>query len=257
MSKISTKKVSFKGYASHLLRGVFQAGSTEKKRAVVMSHCFTCSKDYKILGWLGRNLSEKGYGILRFDFSGLGESEGSFDKSTFSTDILDLKAAVAWVQAEGYQVSGLIGHSLGGAVAIETAAQLEQVPTVAVIGTSHDPSRLTRLLKGEDWDRLETDGLAQVSIGGQYYKLTREFLIDLEKHSITATVKDWGKALLVFHATEDRLVDLDSAQKLFDKAGEPKAFFSIPGENHLYADDRSNSRAMAVIVDQWLRLNGG
>lgn len=249
-------KVEFKGHGGHGLSGAFHPVTGEPKSGTVISHCFTCSKDYKVIVWLAAELAKRGHPVLRFDFAGLGMSEGSFADTTLSTDIADLRAAIGWLEGEGFKVDTLIGHSLGGAASILTGAIVPSVRNVVVIGTSAEVGKVTRILKPEDWDTLSRDGVVSVRVGGVVRPIRREFIEDLKGHSLMETVANWNKSLLVIHGTADELVSSESQEALFAAARQPKAFFSLPGADHLFAADRGHARHIARVIEQWVELNG-
>jgi len=252
-----TEKVAIPGHTGLDLSGALHSpeGSVVKG-TLVFCHCFTCSKDYKLLVWLAKELVHKGYRVLRFDFTGLGDSEGEFRDSTVSTDVQDLLEVVHWLENRGNKVAGLLGHSLGGTVAILGAGQLTEVKPVVVLGTSHDPGRVTRLLDEEGWQALQDKGCVSVSVGGQELPFSQRFVQDLKVHSLKETVSSWDKALLIVHGTADRIVPLSSAEELFEAANYPKALVSIPDADHLFVNDRSQASNIATIIDQWVQLNG-
>jgi alpha-beta hydrolase superfamily lysophospholipase len=252
-----TERVAIPGHTGLNLAGVLHSpeGSVVKG-TLVFCHCFTCSKDYKLLVWLARELVQEGYCVLRFDFTGLGDSEGEFRDSTLSTDIQDLIEVVNWLESRGNKVVGLLGHSLGGTVAILGAGQISGVQPVVVLGTSHDPDRVTRLLDEESWQALQDQGCVSVRVGGQELPFSQRFVQDLKVHSLKETVSLWDKALLIVHGTADRIVPLSSAEELFEAAKYPKALVSIPGADHLFVNDRSQAPNIATIIDQWVQLNG-
>ncbi len=254
----ATEKVAIPGHTGLDLAGVLHSpeGSVVKG-TLVFCHCFTCSKDYKLLVWLARELVQKSYRVLRFDFTGLGNSKGEFRDSTLSTDVLDLIEVVNWLERRGNTVAGLLGHSLGGTVAILGAGQLSAVKPVIVMGTSHDPERVTRLLDQKGWQTLRDKGYVAVRVGGQELPFSRKFVQDLKAHSLKETVFSWDNALLIVHGTADSIVPLSSAEELFEAAGYPKAFVSIPGADHLFVNNRSQASNIATIIDQWVQLNGG
>jgi len=208
------------------------------------------------LAWLARELVLKGYPVLRFDFTGLGDSQGEFRDTTLSTDVQDLLRVVEWLERRGETVVGLLGHSLGGVVAILGTSLLPTVKTALVLGTSDDPARVTRLLGEQDWQTLRSREYVTVRVGAQELPFSRKFVEDLKLHSLRQTVAAWDKALLIIHGTEDRIVPVSSAERLFEAAAYPKALVSIPGAGHLFDQARSQVPKIAAIIDQWLQLNG-
>ena len=125
-----------------------------------------------------------------------------------------------------------------------------------VLGTSHDPERVTRLLDEADWQTLRNQGWVAVQVGGQELPFSLKFVQDLESHSLKEAVFSWDKALLIVHGTEDKIVPPSSAEQLFESATYPKALVSIPGAGHLFVNDRSQTPHIAAIIDHWVQLNG-
>lgn len=250
------RRVTFPGHRDILLTGLFQPGRQPVRGAVLVCHCFTCSKDYKVLSWLSRSLSELGHSVFRFDFSGLGESQGDFRETSLSTDVLDVVAAASWMADQGAAPAGLIGHSMGGAAAIQASIRLESVRSVVTMGTSYRVGwRIRQLLRHADMDVLEREGEAGIVINDRIYPVTREFMQDLERHSVLDTVSSWAKALLVVHGTADSIVPMADAERLFEEARQPKAFWGIPGGEHLLDGQKDRIVQLAGIVAGWIQLN--
>jgi putative redox protein len=250
------RRVTFPGHRDIVLTGLFQPGRQPVPGGVLVCHCFTCSKDYKVLSWLSRSLSELGYSVLRFDFAGLGESEGDFRETSLSTDVLDVAAAASWMADQGAAPAGLIGHSMGGAAAIQAATRLKSVRSVVTMGTSYRVGwRIRQLLRPADMDVLEREGETGIVINDRIYPVTREFMQDLESHSVLNTVSSWTKALLVVHGTADSVVPMADAEKLFEMARQPKAFWGIPDGGHLLDRQKDQITQLAEIVAGWIKLN--
>jgi len=249
-------KVEFIGHQGLKIAGLFQAApATEVRQGVVLAHCFTCSKDFKVLAWISRGLAERGYSSLRFDFSGLGESEGDFRRTTLSTDIEDLAAAVRWMEAQGIETVALLGHSLGGAAAILAASRLPAVRSVVVLGTSWQVGwRVRQLLTPVRRRMLEETGEVELRINDRDFPITAAFLSDLERHSLKDVVATWDKGFLVVHGVEDDVVPLADSQLLFSSARNPKAFISVPDAGHLFAESRTRAHALSAMIAGWIGL---
>ncbi|GAB4113921.1 MAG: hypothetical protein Kow001_15370 [Acidobacteriota bacterium] len=242
--------VTFPGHDGLKLAGILQPASGLPRGAVLLIHCFTCSKEYKILSWLARELGVRGYRSLRFDFAGLGESEGDFSATTLSTDVADVLAAAHWLtQGESGPLT-LIGHSLGGAAAILAAEHLPEVRSVVTLATSVDAGR--RLS-----EKLRQDGTGRFEIAGKTYRLSERRLQELEKLSLQERISGWDRALLVVAGTADRIVPLSEVERLFASAPAPKAFVALPDADHLFAGRRSQAPRLASIIDAWIQLNEG
>lgn len=252
MTQATTQKVHFRGSGPESLSGILHLPDGPPRASLVLSHCFTCNKDYKVLVWLARALSEEGLAVLRFDYFGLGASQGRFEETTISRYIGDLKAALDWV---GGQVAGkptlLAGHSLGGAVSILTAVQRPEVRGVAVMATSAGLSNLYRLLPQlAPGNRLSNEPV-EVRIGGKPYPIAPAFLKDLKRHSLLENVSKLDRPFLVLHGSADRTTGIEQGEKLFAAARQPKAFFALPGAGHLF-DRRQDGELASQILSLWL-----
>ncbi len=251
------RRVRLRGHAGIELAGLLQPGRAPSKGALVLCHCFTCSKDYKSLAWLSRALAEQGFTVLRFDFAGLGESDGDFRDTNLSTDVEDVLAAGNWVENEsGRPLVGFIGHSMGGAAVIQAAGRRQDPVPVAVLGTSHKVGeRIRRLLRPADLRTLELTGETTVGIQDRLFPLTVEFLQDLEQHDPAKTVAQWRSPFLVIHGTDDGIVPLREGEELYQAASQPKSFLAVPGADHLFVSRRSFTPAIARVLAGWLELH--
>lgn len=218
----------------------------------LFAHCFTCSKDIHAASRISRALTEDGFAVLRFDFTGLGGSEGDFANTNFSSNIEDLIAAATWLAAE-YRAPGLlVGHSLGGAAVLAAAGSLPDVRAVATIAAPSNPRHL-RGLFGTVAADIEARGLATISLGGRPFTITRKFLEDLDAHPLEEELRrSTGKAYLIFHAPGDRVVPIEQARRIFDAAPHPKSFVSLDDADHLLGRER-DSRFVANLLAVWSR----
>ncbi|TXF88502.1 alpha/beta fold hydrolase [Neolewinella aurantiaca] len=198
----------------------------------LFAHCFTCSSSLAAVRYISRELNLQGYGVLRFDFTGLGNSEGDFVDTNFTTNISDLVAAAEWL-GEHYDAPALlVGHSLGGAAVLCAARMIDSVKAVATIGAPFAPDHVSAHFAA-DIDQIETEGEATVSIGGRPFRIAKQFLDDLDQQPILEHIKDLGAALLILHSPQDTTVNIDEAAKLYTAAFHPKSFVSLDGADHL------------------------
>lgn len=174
----------------------------------------------------------EGFGVLRFDFTGLGESEGSFSESNFSGNVEDLVAAADFLKKEYSSPSILIGHSLGGAAALMASKKISSVKAVTTIAAPSEISHVKHLLE-EEADEIRKQGSKKVNIGGRDFTIKHQFLKDLEKHQLDESMKDFEKALLIMHSPQDKIVNIKNAEKLYMAASHPKSFISLDGSDHL------------------------
>ncbi len=235
---MQTITVQFPNGAGEMLAGILDRPPGRPRAHALFAHCFTCSKDLKSAGNISQALVAAGYAVLRFDFTGLGSSDGDFADSSFSTNISDLLAAARFLDEEYEAPRLLLGHSLGGTAILRAAHDIPSAVAVATIGSPADPAHVTRLL-GDSRAELEARGQAEVTIGGRPFTLRRQFLDDLATHPLPESVGRLRKALLILHAPLDDIVEVENAATLFAAAKHPKSFVSLDGANHLLsrADD--------------------
>jgi putative redox protein len=186
---------------------------------------------------------------LRFDFTGLGASEGEFANTNFSSNVEDLVRAADYLRAAHEAPSILIGHSLGGAAVLAAAGQLDEVRAVATIGAPFEPKHVEHLLEGGK-DEIEAKGEAEIDIGGRPFRVKRDFIEDLERHDLTAAIGGMRKALLVLHSPRDTIVPIDHASKIFLAAKHPKSFVSLNDADHLLTR-RADSAYLAEVLSAW------
>lgn len=227
------QKVTFAGSAGDQLAARLDLPDGTPAAFVVFAHCFTCSKDLAAATRISRGLVEHGFGVLRFDFTGLGSSEGEFANTNFSSNIDDLVLAAGWLRAHHRAPAILVGHSLGGAAVLAAASRIPEVTAVATIGAPFDPSHLTGLFPPATLARVEADGEAEVELAGRTFRVRRQLLEDLSSQRQADAICDLRRALLVFHAPGDQLVGVENARRIFDAARHPKSFVSLDGADHL------------------------
>jgi putative redox protein len=247
---MSRTDVTISGAAGHELAGILHEPEGDIRGGVLFAHCFTCSKDYKILSRLGRRLEDAGYAVLRFDFTGLGESGGEFDETTFATNVADLVAAAEWMLHRGYGPCAMVGHSLGGSATLIAAGRIPAVRAVAVMGTSGSPAHLAAIIDPQGIAREE--GRVVVRIGSRRFPITQEFIDDLYRYDAAETVAELGRPLLIIHSPDDRVVSVADAERLFALARQPKAFEPVPGAGHLLSGP-NDADTVADILIGWLQ----
>ena len=215
----------------------------------LFAHCFTCSKDLRAAGAISRALTRHGIAVLRFDFTGLGESEGEFADTNFSSNVEDLIAAADYL-SEHYEAPRiLVGHSLGGAAVLQAAQRLDSVQAVSTIGAPYDPEHVTQHLQDAVED-IEEKGEARVQLAGRTFTIRKQFLDDLAATKMEATIRTLGRALLIFHSPVDQTVGANNAAKIFQAAKHPKSFVSLDDADHLLTD-RSDAEYLGVVLGAW------
>jgi fermentation-respiration switch protein FrsA (DUF1100 family) len=213
----------------------------------LFAHCFTCSKDTKAATYVSQALAARGIAVLRFDFTGLGASDGDFADTSFSSNVGDLLAAARYMRERARAPQILIGHSLGGAAALAAAEQIPEVRAVATLGAPFSPAHVGQLVESGR-AAIEAQGEAQVNIGGRPFRVKRQFLDDLMQHDAGKTIAGLRKAIVVFHSPCDTVVDIDNAAKIFLAARHPKSFISLDDADHLLSRAEDASYAAEVLA---------
>lgn len=213
----------------------------------LFAHCFTCNKNLTAVRNISRALNMAGVAVLRFDFTGLGESEGDFADTNFTSNVEDLLAAADFLDKNYQHPNILIGHSLGGAAVLCAAGQLEKVKAVATVGAPHNPQHVSHLFD-RDISKIQTEGIAEVNIGGRSFNVKKQFLDDLESQMIEDKLKSLRKAVLVMHSPQDRTVEVENAKKIYSALHHPKSFISLDGADHLLSNKADSLYAGDMIA---------
>ena len=244
---MSTQSFDFTGAAGQQLSGALDLPEGPPTSYALFAHCFTCTKQSLAAVRLGETLAARGFGVLRFDFTGLGESGGEFAESSFSVSIAYLLAAADAMRDAGKPPALWIGHSLGGGAVLAAASRIPQARAVATIGAPFDVDHVTRLFAG-GLEELREKGEADVRIGGRPFTLRQSFVDDLASHDQGERIRALGKPLLILHSPEDTIVGIDNATDIFQAARHPKSFISLAGADHLLTDRRDAEFAANVIA---------
>lgn len=243
------KKVTFDNGEGQELVGVLHEPNASPVAWVLFAHCFTCTKNVKAAVHISQALVEQGFAVLRFDFTGLGESEGAFVDTTFSSNVHDLLAAAKYLTREHRAPAVLIGHSLGGAAVLRAAAQLASVQAVATIAAPADPGHVRKLL-GDSAERIRQNGSGEVRLAGRPFTIGREFLDDLERDDWQQVIHNLRVPLLIFHSPVDETVSIENAQLIYESAMHPKSFVSLEDADHLLSR-AGDSRYVAAVLSAW------
>lgn len=211
----------------------------------LFAHCFTCTKNLRAVGNISSALTRARIGVLRFDFTGLGESEGDFADTNFSSNVEDLVAAARFLEAEYQPPAILLGHSLGGAAVLQAAGQIPSTAAVVTINAPADPGHVAHLLESAR-EEIEETGQAKVTIAGRTFTVKRQFLDDLDEAKMEATIRNLRKPLLICHAPLDNTVSVDNAAAIFQAAHHPKSFLSLDKADHLLSDEEDSLYVGAV-----------
>jgi len=227
-------------------------------RYALFAHCFTCGKDIAAASRISRALAARGIAVLRFDFTGLGNSDGDFANSNFSSNVSDLIAAAKKLETEYQAPQLLIGHRLGGAAVLAAAHQLESVKAVVTIGAPATAQHVEHLFSSKS-DLIKQEGEAVVSIGGREFCIKNQMLDDIAQNNSTEQIGALGKALLVFHSPIDIVVSVDQAAEIFMAAKHPKSFISLDQADHMVskaADSEYVGSTIAAWASRYLGLEG-
>jgi putative redox protein len=222
---------------------------SEPAAYALFAHCFTCSKDLKSVGWISRALVERGIAVLRFDFTGIGESAGDFEDTDFSSNLDDLEAAADFLRREYQAPQILIGHSLGGAAVLAAAERVPEARAVATIAAPSETEHLRETLLRRAPELEDTDQ-AEIELGGRTFRIQRKLLDDLGEDHLHRAVAELGKALLVFHSPVDQVVGIEHARKIYEAAKHPKSFVSLDDADHLLLDSR-DARYAGEVLAAW------
>lgn len=215
----------------------------------LFAHCFTCTRNIKAARNITRGLAVAGFAVLRFDFTGLGESDGDFADTTFSSNLDDLEDAAGWMAENLAAPQLMIGHSLGGTAVLAAAGRVESARAVATLAA---PASADHILKqfGDDLDEIEAEGSAEVRLAGRPFRIRKDFVDDARSHSLEERLGNLRRALLVMHSPTDTIVAIDNAQKIFAAARHPKSFVSLDDADHLLSDE-ADSRYAGGIIAAW------
>ena len=244
MQKINVK---FQNQDGEELSGILDMPLSAPRAFALFAHCFTCSKNLKAATNISRAMTEAGFAVLRFDFTGLGQSEGEFAETNFSSNVDDLLAAVRFLEEEYEAPAVLVGHSLGGTAVLQAAGHVPSAVAVGTIGSPADPGHVAHLFAGAE-NELEEQGFAEVDLGGRPFTIKRQFLDDLAEHDLPAVIGKLRKSLLILHSPLDETVELENASMLFAAAMHPKSFVSLDKADHLLSHEEDSLYAGRVLA---------
>lgn len=216
----------------------------------LFAHCFTCSKDTVAASRVSRALAARGIAVLRFDFTGLGGSEGEFANTNFSSNTEDLIRAVEFLRQRARAPGILIGHSLGGAAVLSAAEQVRECKAVVTIGAPSDPDHVRHLFV-DSIDEIESRGEKEVLLAGRKFVVRKQFLDDISEQNLSQKIHRLNRALLVMHSPRDDTVDIDHARAIYQAALHPKSFISLDGADHLLTN-KDDAEYVAQVVSAWV-----
>lgn len=245
--KIEKEKLVFPNSKGENLSALLERPAGNIHAYALFAHCFTCSKNIGTATRVCRALAERGIATLRFDFTGLGNSEGDFSNTNFSSNVDDLVSASDFL-SEFYEIPKiLVGHSLGGAAVIAVTARLPGVRAVVTIAAPSDPAHMHHLLR-DSVPEIMHKGWAMVEIGGQKFRIKKQFLEDVSEQNLERVLENLDRPLLIMHSPRDELIDIEHAYHLFDVARGPKSFITLESADHLLSNPEDATYAAETIA---------
>jgi len=249
MSGAPGRKIEFEGSQGHTLAARLDMPSGTPRAFAVFAHCFTCGKDIPAATRIAEALARLGIAVLRFDFTGLGSSEGEFANTNFSSNVEDLLCAANWLGQHYQPPALLIGHSLGGAAVLAAASKLPDLVGVVTIAAPAEPTNIERLIAPQRAE-LEAKGEAEIMVAGRPIKIRKQFLDDIRSHTLRDQIAAIKCPLLVMHGPKDDVVGIENAQAIFDAAVHPKSFISLAEADHLIKR-RQDTDYVAAVLSAW------
>jgi putative redox protein len=246
---ISEQKTFVNQQGLHLDARVDLPKNRDIKAWAIFAHCFTCNKNFKAAAYVSQTLAEHGIGVLRFDFTGLGQSQGVFEETNFSSNITDLLSAARYLSDSRQAPQLLVGHSLGGTAALYAAGQIDSVSAVVTIGSPAEPKHLMRHM-AEAKEAIQSQGEAQIMVDGRRFTFNKQFLQDLEKITLEEHVSRLRAALLILHAPQDETVAIENAAAIFKAARHPKSFVALADADHLLSN-KADAVYAGTLIAVW------
>ena len=243
------EKFDFRNAEGHQLAALLDRPDGPTRAVALLAHCFTCGKDVRAARHMAEGLMARGVAVLRFDFTGLGDSEGEFANTTFSSNVDDLVAAADHLRRTLGAPAILIGHSLGGAAVLAAAHRIQEARAVVTINAPSDPAHVAGLFRDRVPD-IHAKGEVEVTLGGRPFRLRRALLEDIAEQKLMEQVRALRKALLVFHSPTDDTVGIENASHIFTTAKHPKSFISLAGADHLLSR-ASDAAYVAHVIAAW------
>lgn len=244
----SRQKIEFPGHSGEMLAGSLELPDAAPRATALIAHCFTCGKDSVASSRISRSLVALGFAVLRFDFTGLGNSDGDFANTNFSSNVRDLVAAADMLRERSLAPSVLIGHSLGGTAVLNAASEIPETAGVVTIGSPADAKHVAQQFQC-DINKINENGEAEVSLAGRPFIIKKQFLDDISATS-TTVIQRMKKPLLVLHSPVDQTVSINEAERIYKAAGHPKSFISLDKANHLLTDKR-DAEYVAGLIASW------
>ena len=241
------ERLTFEGHSGAALAARLDLPEGPVLATALFAHCFTCSKDIPAARRIAGRLAAMGIAVMRFDFTGLGHSDGEFANTTFTSNVEDLVQAAGYLAERGMAPTLMIGHSLGGAAVLKAAAEIASVKAVVTLGAPYDPGHVTHNFAGA-LDEIKAEGVAEVQLGGRPFTIGKAFVDDVAASALTPAISSMKKALLVMHAPTDDVVGIENATQIFLAARHPKSFVTLDSSDHLITRAEDAEYAAEVIA---------
>ena len=244
------QRITFRGALGEDLAARLDTPDGTPRAYALFAHCFTCGKDLNAINRIARALNEDGIALFRFDFTGLGRSNGDFANTNFSSNVADLLAAADYMRDELEAPSIMLGHSLGGAATLVAAGKVPEVKAVATIAAPFDSENVLKQFS-DDLDRIEDEGEATVSLAGRPFHIKRQFVEDVRTQNVEEAISRLRKPLLVMHSPVDKTVSVTHARRIFDAAKHPKSYVSLDLADHLLMERPEDGIYVARVLSAW------
>ncbi|WP_368187590.1 alpha/beta fold hydrolase [Aestuariibius sp. HNIBRBA575] len=246
-----TERFTFLGHSGHKLAARLDMPDGPHLATALFAHCFTCGKDIPAARRISARLAAMGIAVLRFDFTGLGHSEGEFENTHFNSNVADLTAACNALTSRGMAPTMLIGHSLGGAAVLKAAAQMPQIKAVATLGAPFDPAHVTHNFASE-LPKIAENGVSEVNLGGRPFRINQDFVQDVITEDLRPAIANLKAALMVLHGPHDTIVGIENASDIFAAAKHPKSFVTLDDADHLITR-LEDAEYAADVIAAWSR----
>ena len=246
---MKTEQIEFNGHDGSALAARLDLPTGKPSAYALFAHCFTCSKDIPAARRIAQRLASLGIAVLRFDFTGLGQSGGEFANTNFSSNVEDLLLAAQYLKQHYQAPQLLIGHSLGGAAILSVAGKIPESKAVITIGAPADPHHVSHLFD-QQAESIKADGQAEVQLAGRTFTIKQDFIDDISNNNLSTKIGSLKKALLVLHAPMDDIVEIDNASKIFQMAKHPKSFITLDDTDHLLSEPK-DADYTAELIATW------
>lgn len=243
------KKLEFPGHDGGMLAGRLDEPEGTPKAYILFAHCFTCTKDVFGASRIAKKLVDEGFAVFRFDFTGLGASEGDFSNTNFTSNVEDLKKAATYLEDNYEAPKIMVGHSLGGTATLVAASQLDHVNAVVTLGSPADAAHVAHHFKDHK-DQILKEGEAEVCLVGRPFVIKKQFLEDIEAQHMEFVIGNLKRPLLVMHAPTDQTVGIDNAAQIYGWAKHPKSFISLDNADHLLSK-KEDAEYAAMLIATW------